>query len=409
MSAKRKGESKGDLIEWFTVSYGSIAKVALVLAVLGVAVGIYFYSKYLAGKELPVAPPAALVRFSWIEGAVQIKGTGGSEWRAASEADGLFAHDFIRTASDATAELSFFDGTVVRIGPDSLVSLEDISEHATTHQRRVSWHIVGGEAQIQTAAKRQPQDETTVVMAKGRASLSGDARAHVSVSSQGTSTIRLFSGTGEVETAKAERFSLAPANALRIDEQGQTEGVVRLLPPPTIVGPPPEETIPVGAKGAAVRLRWDPVPGAVSYRVVLDKSGTFNWPIVDRDGVQGTSIDLKGLEVGRYFWRLAATGENALTGDFSVPSRLIVVPKDAAPPMLVIESTSVRGAVVNILGRTEPGSIVTIDRQRAKLDEKGAFNEFLMVTNPGTQQLRVRVIGPGGGVAESSITVTVTY
>ncbi len=412
MPAPRKRTSRGDVIEWFTVSYGSIAKVVLVLALVAAAVGIYFYSNYFQSQEAqePVLPPPALVRLSWIEGAVQIKGTGGAEWLTASEATPLSPHDFIRTAASGTVEISFFDGTIVRIGPDSLVSLEDVSEHPTTHQRRVVWHIVGGEAQIQTAAKRQPQDETTVVMAKGRASLSGDARAHVSVGAQGGSTLRVFAGSGEVETATAQHFSLAPANAIALDSQGQTAGVVKLLPPPSIVGPAPEETIPVvGSKGTAVRLSWTAVPGAASYRVVLDKSGTFNWPLVDQSGVSGTSIELKGLEVGRYYWRLASTGPNDVTGDFSDASRLIVVPKNAEPPSLSIDSTTVRGSVVNIVGRAEPGSIVTIDRQRAKLDEKGTFNEFLTIDGVGPRQLRVRAIGPAGGVAESTIAVTVTY
>jgi hypothetical protein len=412
MSAARRRESRGDLIEWFTISYKSIAKVVLVLAFAGLGAFIYFYPKYLARQRelLPPPPPTALVQFSWIDGSVEVKAAGATEWRRASEATALSPHDFIRTAANATTEILFFDGTIVRIGPDSLVSLEDISENPTTHQRRVVWHIVGGEAQIQTAAKRQPQDETTVVMATGQASLSADARAHVSVSAQGASTLRLFAGAGEVETATAHRYTLSPATGIALDPQGQTEGVVKLLPPPTIVAPAPEETIPVaGVKGASVRLRWAPVPGAVSYRVVLDKSGLFNWPIVDQTGIEGTSIDLKGLDVGRYYWRLAAIGDNALAGDFSAPSRLIVVPKNAEPPKLVIDSTTVRGSIVQITGRTEPGSIVTIDRQHAKLDEKGSFSEFLTVARVGPQELRVRVIGPTGGIAESTVTVTISY
>ena len=46
MSFCHFAESWPASVEWFTVSYGSIAKVVLVLALVAAAVGIYFYSHY---------------------------------------------------------------------------------------------------------------------------------------------------------------------------------------------------------------------------------------------------------------------------------------------------------------------------------------------------------------------------
>ena len=38
-----------------------------------------------------------------------------------------------------TAEITFFDGTVVHVRPDSLITIEDTSEDFATKRRRVAW------------------------------------------------------------------------------------------------------------------------------------------------------------------------------------------------------------------------------------------------------------------------------
>ena len=53
------------------------------------------------------------------------------------------------------AEITFFDGTVVHVRPDSLITIEETSEDPSTKRRRVAWHISSGEVNFQTVRRER--------------------------------------------------------------------------------------------------------------------------------------------------------------------------------------------------------------------------------------------------------------
>jgi len=57
---------------------------------------------------------------------------------------------------------------------------------------------------------------------------------------------------------------------------------------------------------ATTLLVWKAVSGASSYHVMLDYSPYFNRPIVDNRRIKATTVELQGLDVGTYYWRVAA-------------------------------------------------------------------------------------------------------
>lgn len=73
--------------------------------------------------------------------------------------------------------------------------------------------------------------------------------------------------------------------------------------------PPNAEPIQGGATPA---LRWEPAELADGYRVEVDRSPIFRFPLRTIE-TQGTSVEIEGLEPGTYYWRCAAInarGEN---------------------------------------------------------------------------------------------------
>ena len=76
-----------------------------------------------------VRPPTELapttpVRFESLEGAVQVMKRGTSEWVSAGRDMQLNLGDLVRTGPGATAEIRFVDGFVIRLKPDSLVTID---------------------------------------------------------------------------------------------------------------------------------------------------------------------------------------------------------------------------------------------------------------------------------------------
>ncbi len=71
-----------------------------------------------------------------------------------------------------------------------------------------------------------------------------------------------------------------------------------------------------GATGVPLRatLTWAPVQGATSYRVQASKSGTSLFPLVDYDGITGTSATFSSdlAPQTSYWWRIAALNSNGM-------------------------------------------------------------------------------------------------
>ena len=66
------------------------------------------------------------------------------------------------------------------------------------------------------------------------------------------------------------------------------------------------------------------MPGAVAYHVMLDYSAYFNRPLVDRTGVAESQVQLRSLDTGKYYWRVAAVDKDGQEGAFSDFARFTV-------------------------------------------------------------------------------------
>lgn len=69
----------------------------------------------------------------------------------------------------------------------------------------------------------------------------------------------------------------------------------------------PSNTQPV-TSGVSSALQWDAAPLANGYRVEVDRSPIFRFPVRSIE-TQDTSITIDGLEPGTYYWRCAAINE----------------------------------------------------------------------------------------------------
>ena len=166
---------------------------------------------------------------------------------------------------------------------------------------------------------------------------------------------------------------------------------------------------------AVTLLVWRPIPQAASYHVMLDFSVHFNRPLVDRKGIKDSTVELRGLDTGRYYWRVAAVDKDDVEGDFSNFSQFSVTRPSAGgagggpPPPLILEPLDVRTNIVQVKGRTEPGATVTVNGQRVEVQEDGSFNEFITLQELGRQFVIVRSTGLNGGVNEQKRTVIIAY
>jgi hypothetical protein len=421
-SEKKPKGSRDDLLDWFTVSYRSIYLiVAAVVGSLAVIGGVYYYYRYADRIAPPPSPSAELAtpmvttaRFRSLDGSVKVKPVGQIEWLPADTHMVLRKSDLVRTGPGGSAEVAFFDGTVVHVRPDSLITIEETYEDPSTKRRRVAWHISSGEVNFQTQRRNVPDSATEISTPTIRTTAGEMTDGGIRVRESGDSDVRVYRGSSQVETKTGEKVALGSSEGLKVDASGRPGQKQTLPAVPVLLAPSHQaEIMYVDPTRATTLLVWRPVQGASGYHVMLDYSPYFNRPVVDRAGIRDASVELIGLETGKYYWRVSAADKEGAEGAFSDFARFTVTRKgigaagSGAPPPLVIEALDVRSNILQVKGRTEPGATVTVNGQRLDVQGDGSFNEYITLEKPGRQIVVIRSTGTLGGVAEEKRTVVV--
>jgi hypothetical protein len=417
-SDRKPPRAADDLVDWFTITYKSIfLTVGAIAAVGGIVYMSYFRPAAAPADPEPAAPTVTTARFTALEGSVKIKAVGTFEWVTADRSTVLKKSDLVRTGQGSAAEITFFDGTVVHVRPDSLITIEETSEDPATKRRRVAAHVSSGHVNFQTVRRNVPDSTTEISTQTVRATTGELSEGSIRVAESGDADVRIYRGTTQIETKAGDKFQVGASEAVKVDAAGKAAPKVTLPAVPALLAPPHQTEVSYVNPGQATTLLvWKQVPGAASYHLMLDYSPYFNRPLVDRAGIKDSSVELRGLETGKYYWRVAAVDPVGMEGPYSDFARFTVSrpqgvgPGSGPPPVLVLQQPlEVRSNILQVKGRTEPGSTLTVNGQRVDVAPDGSFNEFVTLDKPGKQTVLIRAMGLNGGVRELRPTVVVSY
>jgi hypothetical protein len=180
-----------------------------------------------------------------------------------------------------------------------------------------------------------------------------------------------------VATKTGDSVQLAANTQLKVDAAGKAEPVHALPSVPALLAPQHQTEITYQDPARATTLLvWKPVPGATAYHVMLDYNAYFNRPLVDRTGITEPSVEVRGLDVGKYYWRVAAVDKDNAE-EASPTSRASrsagprgPVHRRSAP--IIIESIDVRQNILQVRGRTAGGD-ADGERTAGGRGQRGAF------------------------------------
>ncbi len=341
-----------------------------------------------------------VARLTALRDPVRRKPVAEETWAQARLADRLHVGDIVQTEASGAAEISFDSGNVVRVRPASVVHIGGTAESSTA-----AWRVQTGHINFSVGDQL-----TEIVTPTARTTAESNSFGDIDVNEAGATGVKVFGGRASVETAQEQRITLLANEAVQVDAAGNAGEKLVLPPPPTLVAPPSRARIP---KDAVARLSWTPSPGGTSYRLAIDYNVTqanlLLSAALDAPGLTDTAHELRGLETGRYFWRVAAVSAEGLEGAFSRTSIFAIVPPEPRPlasasparPRLVLDSVEeVAPGVVLVAGRADARAAVTLNGVAVRVAADGSFSEYLQ--SGDARELVVRATVPGGAFSEQS-------
>jgi hypothetical protein len=286
---------------------------------------------------------------------------------------------------------------------EMLLSRQD----SVSRQSHLGLGIQSGEADFRTPA--QAGDRRFEVPG-GRAVPERETEGNVQVARDGKAAIRNFKGKSRVDSWRGQQIELGPNEGAQIDAQGQAGPKLPLPSMPTLAAPPDRfEADSPDPSQTTTLLTWNGVPGARSYRVVVDTSTAFVGPSLDRRVDQGTQLELRALEAGTYYWKVAAVDASGVEGGFTSPWCFSLVKAQSGllkPPGLVLDVIELRGTQLHVGGRSEPGVTVDINGVRIPVQSDGSFNEHVVLPRNAIV-VSIRATGANGAVTEQQLPIVV--
>jgi FecR-like protein len=407
-------------VYWTTVTYKTVI-LYILLAVALIFGGIYIAKPDLYSAVLkkidgavsnpdsdPVSGDQKRAKFVNLEGRVQVKKVNSVQWVDATLSTPLDKGDLVQTGSDSDARITFADGTIYLVKPDTLVTVE---ENYTENNRptSVAVRINTGAVDLATPNWSSPDSKAAVRAEDATAQLRSNSRAAVkSDPVKKESEVVVSSGHAEVRRGQ-EKIDVAQYEKATIPSYGAIQKSAVLAPPELVE---PLNLAPIIAENprtAPVHFEWKPVQEAVSYTLRVSTTAMFTRTVVDKSNIKGTSLDISGLDAGDYFWNVMATDAKKQSSELGEIYRFSLVAQGKSQDMVLeITGTQLHGRVAEIIGKTEPGAALIVNGQPVpNIAPDGTFRHFTEPLEPG--QHTIVVIGQNrrGGTNKQSVSIFV--
>lgn len=371
---------------WTTVTYRSVALVVMAALIMGLSV-LHLLKPDLLGNALAkitggagqagAVQRTAFARFANLDGSVRIKKRNSVQWGNADYQMVLEEGDIIQTTAQGIARIVFFDGTTYVVKPETLIVIEQ-NKTLANQASKVAVQVSSGAVDLSTGSWDVPGSSSEVRFENAVARMNENTRAairqnpeaniHEITVSQGSSQVARGSQT--VRVGPYERASFRGT-----DDPLRKENV---LAPPELSRPRNLEPI-ISARPSqeVVRFEWQPVAGAQNYVLRVSTSPLFTSEVLSRR-VGDTSFSTRGLTPGDYYWTVRALDGKGDESPEAEAMRFTLAEQPATEQLLLVINNIIQhGRVIEIVGKTEPGAIVTINAEPVALVQPdGSFRHF---------------------------------
>jgi hypothetical protein len=338
-----------------------------------------------------------------LQGRVDVQRANQTKWERASEKQPLYNGDFVKTGDDASAEILFSDGTVFRVGPNSLL---EVHREARTGREPSSGEVKVkvGQVNVFTAT-----NSSSVLTESARAQVDRDSRLGVEVGQDSSALFATYSGKTTVVGSGGERVELSEKQAVNSSSAGHLSGR-RPLPDAPLLEEPPGNALFNLDLTRNVALRWRPVSGCTAYDFQLSRSRRFNRAALEPPSSRRPTnkLEIKVMTQGTYYWRVRALSADGAASEWSATRAFKAMAGrgaeeiDATPPRLEVQRPQQMGNFFLIQGMTDSGGGVTvlINGEAVAVGGDGTFKKALVLNREGQNIITIRATNPAGKSTE---------
>lgn len=343
-----------------------------------------------------------------LHGKVEVQRANQTKWEKAREKQPLYNGDFVKTGSDAFAEVLFSDSTVYKVGPDSLL---EVHREARGGRSPSSGEVKvkSGQVNVFTAS-----NTSSVVTDVARADIDRDSRVGVEVADDSATLVAAYAGKARVTGATGEQVDLGTRQAVSAAPSGKL-GQQRAVPDAPALEKPSANFLVNLDLSDRVELAWRAVAASTGYELQVSHSRLFASSSLEFTVRRSTnSATVKILRPGTYYWRVAALGTERVRSEWSSPRafKVFAGPRvealtDTTPPKLEVQRPTQMGNFFIVEGATVPGATVTVNGEPVEVAGDGTFKKAVALNREGWNTIVIRATDPAGNTSEDRKSVYV--
>jgi hypothetical protein len=351
--------------------------------------------------------------FLSVQGEVEYRSAGSTEWRAAGNRVSLHHDDHVRTGRNGIAEIMFADGKLFTVRPDTSLVIADSRQGGGEKTIEMSYGWVYASTTTRPGVVTTPDAEARLL----------EETEAVITYEPGERRGRFSVFRGEMDLASEE------GGERRLGEQQQVVQVAGELSAPRQLPAVPRPVAPAAntqfdrARTRTIVLQWDPVDGAAAYALQVGRNAFFIDNVVEDPRRETTRATLGVRGEGSFRWRVAALAGDGGQSDWSAPQSFRVAgrgegagrtaraagagtaadaddPPGTAPPLLEVLDTDRYGSIFIVQGRTDPGATVQVNGEPVSVDADGSFTKTIQLEGDGWSFIEIQARDAWGHTTE---------
>jgi nucleoid-associated protein YgaU len=307
----------------------------------------------------------------------------------------LIEEEKVRTLSRSSAQITFRDESRLRLNANSQALIQRMRVDPLSREEEAKVSLIEGDFYALLAGKSQrksfeleiPEVETAI----------DSTNFWVRRDTSGSKFTNYDEGVLQV-SAQGESVDLGRNEATLVRTGSPPSDKIDILQAPELQAPQDDDVV----FNASVELAWSGIGDAAGYWLEVALDPGFRRMVFSRWGLTEVRYDPGALDIGSYYWRVAALDKFGLPGE-RTDAWLFHVRTDQTPPYLSIgvpgEGAILREAPIRLQGESEPGASLRLNGEPAAVGPDGRF-DLPYQPSPGLNAVSLKAQDAAGNLTE---------